>query len=66
MVAEKAEINVGDRVRHPKLGEGEVLDVHPFGEERRESSSGTRTWRLSLRPGERPRPRKNSLEVTTA
>jgi hypothetical protein len=33
MVAEKAEIGVGDRVRHPKLGEGEVLDVHPFGEE---------------------------------
>jgi DNA helicase-2/ATP-dependent DNA helicase PcrA len=34
MVAEKAEINVGDRVKHPKLGEGEVLDIHPFGEER--------------------------------
>ena len=33
MAAEKAEINVGDRVKHPKLGEGEVLDIHPFGEE---------------------------------
>ncbi len=34
MAAEKAEINVGDRVKHPKLGEGDVLDIHPFGEER--------------------------------
>jgi DNA helicase-2/ATP-dependent DNA helicase PcrA len=34
MVAERPEINVGDKVRHPKLGEGEVLDIHPFGEER--------------------------------
>ena len=33
MVAEKGEIRVGDRVSHPKLGEGEVLDIHPFGEE---------------------------------
>ena len=33
MVAEKAEISVGDKVKHPKLGEGEVLDIHPFGEE---------------------------------
>jgi hypothetical protein len=33
MVAEKAEIQVGDRVKHPKLGEGDVLDIHPFGEE---------------------------------
>jgi hypothetical protein len=33
MAAEKAEINVGDRVKHPKLGEGDVLDIHPFGEE---------------------------------
>lgn len=32
MVAEKADIKVGDRVKHPKLGEGEVLDIHPFGE----------------------------------
>jgi DNA helicase-2/ATP-dependent DNA helicase PcrA len=33
MAAEKGEINVGDRVKHPKLGEGDVLDIHPFGEE---------------------------------
>ena len=33
MAAERAEINVGDRVKHPKLGEGDVLDVHPFGED---------------------------------
>jgi DNA helicase-2/ATP-dependent DNA helicase PcrA len=33
MVAEKADIHVGDRVKHSKLGEGEVLDIHPFGEE---------------------------------
>lgn len=33
MVAGKAEIAVGDRVKHPKLGEGDVLDIHPFGEE---------------------------------
>ena len=33
MVAGKAEITVGDRVKHPKLGEGDVLDIHPFGEE---------------------------------
>jgi DNA helicase-2/ATP-dependent DNA helicase PcrA len=33
MAAEKAEISVGDRVKHPKLGEGDVVDIHPFGEE---------------------------------
>ena len=33
MAAEKPKINVGDRVKHPKLGEGDVLDIHPFGEE---------------------------------
>jgi DNA helicase-2/ATP-dependent DNA helicase PcrA len=33
MAADKAEINVGDRVKHSKLGEGDVLDIHPFGEE---------------------------------
>jgi DNA helicase-2/ATP-dependent DNA helicase PcrA len=33
MVAEKAQISVGDKVRHPKLGEGEVLDIHPFGQD---------------------------------
>ena len=33
MTADKAEINVGDRVKHPKLGEGDVLDMHPLGEE---------------------------------
>jgi hypothetical protein len=34
MAAEKAEINVGDRVKHPKLGEGDVLDIHPYGEDK--------------------------------
>jgi len=33
MAADKSEINIGDRVKHPKLGEGDVLDIHPFGEE---------------------------------
>ena len=33
MAADKGEISVGDRVKHPKLGEGDVLDIHPFGEE---------------------------------
>jgi len=33
MAAGKAEIKMGDRVKHAKLGEGEVLDVYPFGEE---------------------------------
>jgi hypothetical protein len=33
MAAEKTEIHVGDRVKHPKLGTGDVLDIHPFGEE---------------------------------
>jgi DNA helicase-2/ATP-dependent DNA helicase PcrA len=33
MAADKGEINVGDRVKHPKLGEGDVLDIHPLGEE---------------------------------
>jgi len=33
MAADKAEVSVGDRVKHPKLGEGDVLDIHPFGDE---------------------------------
>jgi hypothetical protein len=32
MVPARTEIKVGDRVAHPKLGEGDVLDIYPFGE----------------------------------
>jgi DNA helicase-2/ATP-dependent DNA helicase PcrA len=31
MVAAKPEFKVGDRVKHPKLGEGDVLDIYPLG-----------------------------------
>ena len=33
MAAGKGEVKIGDRVKHSKLGEGDVLDVHPLGEE---------------------------------
>lgn len=33
MVAEKREFKVGDRVKHRKLGEGDVLDIYPLGED---------------------------------
>jgi hypothetical protein len=33
MAAGKAEVKIGDRVDHPKLGEGDVLDVYAFGDE---------------------------------
>jgi DNA helicase-2/ATP-dependent DNA helicase PcrA len=33
MAASKPEFKVGDRVKHPKLGEGDVLDVYPLREE---------------------------------
>jgi len=33
MAAGKGEVRIGDRVNHSKLGVGEVLDVHPLGEE---------------------------------
>lgn len=33
MASGKAEFNVGDRVRHPNLGEGDVLDIYPVGED---------------------------------
>jgi hypothetical protein len=33
MVAPKSEFKVGDRVRHPRLGEGDVLELYPFGED---------------------------------
>jgi hypothetical protein len=29
----KSDFKVGDRVSHPKLGEGDVLDLYPYGEE---------------------------------
>ncbi len=29
----KSELKVGDRVSHPNLGEGDVLDLYPHGEE---------------------------------
>ena len=33
MASIKAEFNVGDRVKHPKLGEGDILDIYPMGED---------------------------------
>jgi DNA helicase-2/ATP-dependent DNA helicase PcrA len=33
MASSKAEFNVGDRVRHPKLGEGDILDIYPMRED---------------------------------
>jgi hypothetical protein len=33
MASGKSEIKVGDKVTHPKLGQGDVLDVYPFGED---------------------------------
>ena len=33
MAASKPEFKVGDRVEHPKMGEGDVLDVYPLGED---------------------------------
>jgi hypothetical protein len=33
MAAGKGEVRIGDRVNHSKLGVGDVLDVHPLGEE---------------------------------
>lgn len=33
MTSGKTEFSVGDRVTHPKLGEGDILDIYPMGEE---------------------------------
>lgn len=33
MSTAKSELKVGDRVSHPNLGEGDVLDLYPHGEE---------------------------------
>jgi DNA helicase-2/ATP-dependent DNA helicase PcrA len=33
MTSGKPEFSVGDRVTHPKLGEGDILDIYPMGEE---------------------------------
>jgi hypothetical protein len=33
MSTAKSELKVGDRVSHPDLGEGDVLDLYPHGEE---------------------------------
>ncbi len=33
MAAGKGEVRIGDRVKHSNLGVGDVLDVHPLGEE---------------------------------
>ena len=33
MVTSKSEFGIGDRVKHPKFGEGDVLDVYPMGED---------------------------------
>jgi DNA helicase-2/ATP-dependent DNA helicase PcrA len=33
MVASKPEFKIGDRVKHAKLGEGDVLDIYPLREE---------------------------------
>ena len=33
MAAGKGEVRIGDRVNHSKLGVGDVLDVHPLGED---------------------------------
>jgi hypothetical protein len=29
----KSDFKVGDRISHPKLGEGDILDLYPYGEE---------------------------------
>ena len=33
MVASKPEFKMGDRVKHAKLGEGDVLDLYPLRDE---------------------------------
>jgi hypothetical protein len=33
LAQDKPELSIGDRVKHQKLGLGDVLDVYPFGEE---------------------------------
>ena len=33
MSSVKSDFKVGDKVSHPKLGEGDVLDIYPYGEE---------------------------------
>jgi hypothetical protein len=33
MASGKAEFSIGDRVKHPNLGEGDVLDIYPVGED---------------------------------
>ena len=33
MVSGKSSIKVGDRVKHTKFGEGDVLDIYPIGED---------------------------------
>jgi DNA helicase-2/ATP-dependent DNA helicase PcrA len=33
LAQDKSEFKVGDRVKHQKLGAGDILDIYPFGEE---------------------------------
>ena len=33
MIFGKSEFKIGDKVKHPKMGEGDVLDLYPFGED---------------------------------
>jgi DNA helicase-2/ATP-dependent DNA helicase PcrA len=33
MATGKADFSIGDRVKHPKLGEGDVIDIYPMGED---------------------------------
>jgi hypothetical protein len=33
MSSAKADFKVGDRVSHSKLGEGDILDLYPYGED---------------------------------
>jgi DNA helicase-2/ATP-dependent DNA helicase PcrA len=33
MVSGKSDFRVGDRVKHAKLGEGDILDIYPLGED---------------------------------
>jgi DNA helicase-2/ATP-dependent DNA helicase PcrA len=33
MATGKTDFSIGDRVRHPKLGEGDVIDIYPMGED---------------------------------
>ena len=33
MVSGKSDFKVGDRVKHSKLGQGDVLDIYPLGED---------------------------------